>query len=68
MRTVADQLGIMAYLWIMYGGPPDRAVVAAALRTDTSTPERPPSLSVAPPQPLVDQEVDENGHSEQVAA
>ena len=68
MRTVADHLGIMAYLWIMYGGPPDRAVVAAALRTDTSTPERLPSLSVAPPQPLADHEVDADGQPDQVAA
>ena len=68
MRTVADQLGIMAYLWIMYGGPPDRAMVSAVLRTDTSTPERLPSLSVAPPQPPVDEAVDADGQPEQVAA
>ena len=54
MRTVADQLGIIVYLWIMYGGPPDRALLSAALSTDTSTPERSPSLAVVPPQPLVD--------------
>ncbi len=68
MRTAADYLGIMTYLWIMYGGPPDRAMVAAALRMDTSTPERPPSRSVAPPQPLVDEEVDADAQPEQVAA
>ena len=68
MRTVADQLGIMAYLWIMYGGPPDRDMVSAVLRTDTSTPERLPSLSVVAPQPPVDQAVDVGGQSEQVAA
>ena len=68
MRTVADQLGIMAYLWVMYGGPPDRAVVAAALRTDTSTPERPPSLAVVSPQPLAGQAADADVQSEQAAA
>lgn len=68
MRTAADYLGIMTYLWIMYGGPPDRALVAAALRTDTSTPERPPSISVVAPQPPVDQAVDVDGQSKQAAA
>ena len=68
MRTVADQLGIMAYLWIMYGGPPDRAMVSAVLRTDSGTPELPQSLSVAPPQSPVDEAVDVGGQSEQVAA
>ena len=68
MWTIADYFGIMAYLWIMYGGPPDRAMVSAALRMDASTPERPPSRSVAPPQPPVDQAVDVGGQSERVAA
>ena len=68
MRTAADYLGIMTYLWIMYGGPPDRAMVSAVLRADTSTTERPQSLSVAPPQPPVDQAVDADGQPEQVAA
>ena len=72
MRTVADYLGIMTYLWIMYGGPPDRALVAAALRadtgTDTSTSERPPSISVVAPQPPVDEAVDAAVQSKQVAA
>lgn len=68
MRTAADYLGIMTYLWIMYGGPPDRALVAAALRADTSTPERPPSISVVTPQPPVDHAVDVDGQSKQAAA
>ncbi len=68
MRTAADYLGIMTYLWIMYGGPPDRAMVSAVLRTDTSTPERPASRSVVTPQPPVDQAVDADGQLEQVAA
>ncbi len=68
MRTVADQLGIMAYLWIMYGGPPDRAVVAAVLRTDTSTAERPPSLAVVSPQPPAEEADRADRQSECVAA
>ena len=68
MRTVADHLGIMAYLWIMYGGPPDRDMVSAVLRSDTSTSERPLSLSVVAPQPPVDEAVDAAVQSEQAAA
>ena len=68
MRTVADQLGIMAYLWIMYGGPPDPAMVSAVLRTDTGTSERQTSLSIVPSQPLVDQAVDADVQPEQAAA
>ena len=68
MRTVADYLGIMTYLWIMYGGPPDRALVAAALRTDTSTLERPPSFAAVLPQPLADEAASADKQSEQVAA
>ena len=68
MRTVADQLGIMAYLWIMYGGPPDRAMVSAALHTDTSTLKWLPSLAALASQPLVDQAADADVQSEQAAA
>lgn len=68
MRTAADYLGIMTYLWIMYGGPPDRALVAAALRADTSTPERPPSISVVAPQPPAGQAIGVDAQPEEAAA
>ena len=55
MWTIADYFGIMAYLWIMYGGPPDQAMVSAALRMDASTPERPPSFAAVSPQPMADE-------------
>ncbi len=68
MWTIADYMGIMAYLWIMYGGPPDRAVVAAVLRADTSIPERPPSLAVVSPQPPADEADSADRQSARVAA
>ncbi|MCH7837513.1 MAG: hypothetical protein IIC26_03295 [Chloroflexi bacterium] len=68
MWTIADYFGIMAYLWIMYGGPPDQAMVSAALRMDTSTLERPPSFAAVLPQPLADEAASADKQSERVAA
>ncbi len=54
MRTAADYFGMIAYLCVMYRRLPDRALLAAVLRSSahTSKGERlARHLSVVPPQP-----------------
>ncbi|MBI4571321.1 MAG: hypothetical protein HY723_05170 [Chloroflexi bacterium] len=49
MRSTADLLGLMAYLTLVTGRPPDRALVSEVLRQ--SLDGEPPNLAPVPARP-----------------
>lgn len=46
MRTPSEMLGLMAYLFVMYGGTPDREILSAVYRGDLEEQENAPKLTV----------------------